>query len=115
MAKLIGVHEIELLPGVNEAEFERFVIEEMIPNIPFEGWTLRLAKGDRGVRDGKYAILIEADTADRDRYSQADDQLSEEGQRVAASLSGIMEKPQTYSSTVPGVNTVHTDYVIVDK
>ena len=115
MARLISVHEMELLPGVNEAEFEQFVIVELLPGIPFKGCIQHLAKGDRGVRNGKYAIIIEVDTSDRDRYSPADNQLSEEGQRLAETMSELETKLGMFSSTMPGVNTVYTDYVILDK
>jgi hypothetical protein len=83
--------------------------------VPFEGWTQRLAKADRGERQGKYAIIIELDTADRDRYVPEDNQLSAEGERHAASLSDLMTKFATFSSTTPGVNTVFSDYVVVDR
>src|SRR5690349_13683270 len=35
MAKVFGIHEIELLPGVSKADFERCVAQEFIPNM---GW-----------------------------------------------------------------------------
>ena len=33
MAKVFGIHEIELLPGVSKADFERCVAQEFIPNM----------------------------------------------------------------------------------
>jgi hypothetical protein len=37
MAKVCGIHEITLLPGVSEADFERFVVEAFLPNVKLEG------------------------------------------------------------------------------
>jgi hypothetical protein len=115
IAKLFGVHEIELLPGVSEADFERFVNAEFLPLSGMEGWTGYLAKGDRGERAGKYAVILEIESAAaRDRYSPGTNEFSEEAQRALASLSAAMEKWVTFSQTVPGQNTVFTDYVVVD-
>jgi hypothetical protein len=103
MAKIVGIHEIELLPGVNEVDFERFVTEEFIPTVSstFEGWNQHLAKADRGARAGKYALIIELDTAARDRL--------DEGEDIAAPLAGVMTTFGAFASTTPGVNTIFTD------
>jgi len=115
MAKVFGIHEIELLPGVSEADFERFVAQEFIPNMGVEGWTAHLAKADRGERAGKYAIILEIEsTAARDRYTPGNNEISEEGQRAFAGLAAAVEKWATFSSTIPGQSTVFTDYVLVD-
>jgi hypothetical protein len=108
MAKIVGIHEIELLPGVNESDFERFVTEEFIPTVAsnFEGWNQHLAKADRGARDGKYALIIELDTAARDRLDAA-------GEDIVAPLADVMAKFGTFASTTPGMNTIFTDYIIL--
>jgi hypothetical protein len=117
MAKVLGIHEIELLPGVSEADFERFVTAEFRPRLnSFQGWTARLGKGDRGQRDGKYVLIMEIEsTATRDRYSPSANEFSEEGQRAVESLAEVSTKWATFSPTAPGANTVFTDYVLVGE
>jgi hypothetical protein len=52
----VGLHEIELRPGADPAEFER-VTAEVVSLPMYEGWTSRLLKGARGVRAGKYLLV----------------------------------------------------------
>jgi hypothetical protein len=117
MAKVLGIHEIELLPGVSEADFERFVIDEFQPRLSgFQGWTARLGKADRGERAGKYVLIIEVESeATRDRYSPDGNTFSEEGQRAMESLTEVTTKWATFSPTAPGENTVFTDYILVSE
>jgi hypothetical protein len=68
MARVVGLHEIELRPEADPVEFER-VAAEVVSLPMFEGWTTRLLKGERGVRAGKYLLVFEiVDTEARDRY-----------------------------------------------
>jgi hypothetical protein len=48
MPKVFGLHEMELQPGVEPEEYERFFAEEMIPTLTLPGWKIHLLKGDRG-------------------------------------------------------------------
>src|SRR5262245_32777538 len=82
MAKVFGIHEIELRPGVKEEDFERFIAEEAMHLPPFQGWTFSFAKADRGVRTGKYAVIFEIESvAARNRYAPESDTGSEEAQQ----------------------------------
>ena len=110
MVKVFGVHEIELLPQADAAAFERFVLNEL-PK-PFPGWTLHLAKGDRGSRRGKYAVIFELDSTSRDRYSPSENQLNDEGRRLADAVAAQVAKMATFTTTVMGTNSVFTDYVV---
>jgi hypothetical protein len=56
MARVVGLHEIELRPEADPVEFER-VAAEVVSLPMFEGWTTRLLKGERGVRAGKYLLV----------------------------------------------------------
>ncbi len=66
MAKVLGMHEVEL-GDADPVEFERLasaVVAEKWPG----GVTFRLFRADRGARDGKYLLLIEIDSVEvRDR------------------------------------------------
>jgi hypothetical protein len=110
MAKIFGIHEIELLPDADAAAFERFVLKEL-PK-PFPGWTLHLAKGDRGSRSGRYAVIFELDTTSRARYSPSENQLNDEGKRLADAVAAQTAKMATFTTTVMGTNSVFTDYVV---
>ena len=81
MAGLLGVHEVELRPGADSAEFERVAAE--IASLPmFDGWRFRLLKGERGVRTSKYLLVFEIVSPEaRDRYYPAEGQASEESGR----------------------------------
>ena len=63
MAKLFGIHELELLDGVSPEEFESFISSAYNPTLTAEdmpfGVTLRVVKEDQGKRNDKYAIIIE--------------------------------------------------------
>ncbi len=118
MAKVFGMHTIELRPDVKEADFERFVVEEVLPLPLYPGWKARLLKADRGARAGKYVLLTEIDSVEaRNRYFPTQDQPSEEAQAFdqaqPSAARAIWDKWSTYSTTIPGVNTLHTDYVEV--
>ncbi len=79
MSKVFGVREIELQPGVEPHEFERFFAEEIasLPEVP--GWKSRLLRGDRGARAGKFLILFEVDSVEaRDRFHPGPNEASEE-------------------------------------
>ena len=56
---LISIHEITTKPGIDEKEFEKFVMNEIAPlykNV--NGQDLFLSKGYVGQRTGQYAIFI---------------------------------------------------------
>jgi hypothetical protein len=116
MTKVLGIHEIELLPGIEAADFEQFITTEFLPLRGFEGWTAHLAKADRGARAGKYALILEIEsTLARDRYSPGSNEFTEEGQRAVEQFAAKVAKWANFSATIPGQNTTFTDYVIVGE
>jgi hypothetical protein len=79
MAKIYSVVPIELRPGVRGEDFERFWIEEYAPLGAKLGWIGHVAKGDRGERTGKYAVIWEVPSIEsRQRYSPAPGEVSQE-------------------------------------
>jgi len=67
--KVFGMHEIELQPGVEPEDYERFFAEELAPTLKLPGWKTHLLRGDRGARGGKYLVLHEIESLDaHDRY-----------------------------------------------
>jgi len=115
MAKVFGIHEIELRPGVTAEEFERFYTEATAQLPPRQGWNFHLAKADRGARAGKYVLIIEIESVEaRNRYAPESGAASEEAQRELADNAGVAEQWGKLA-TVPGSDAVFTDYVVVGK
>src|SRR5215510_718496 len=115
MAKLFGMHEIELRPGVKGEDFEKFLIEEVKLLPIFEGWKTYLLKADRGERNGKYLLLLEIESVEaRDRYVPSVNQLSEEAEQILKSQTAMFEKWGTLA-TVIGQDTIFTDYIVVGE
>ena len=116
MAKVLGMHTVELKPGVNEQEFEEFIKREVFPiyrKVP--GQTIQLLKGDRGVRSGKYLLLIELESMERrdhiypavgDEWGVAEDVL-----QLVGNVDAIWEKFASFAQEFPDPG--FTDYVIV--
>jgi hypothetical protein len=116
MPKVFGMHEIELQPGVEPEDYERFFAEELAPTLKLPGWKTHLLKGDRGARAGKYLVLHEIESRDsRDRYFPGPGEQSEEFTRFLEQhpeTVAAMEKWERYS-TIHSENDMTTDYVAV--
>jgi len=54
MAKVFGIHQLELRNDADAAEFERFVRDEYSALPELAGWQASIAKGERGENVGKY-------------------------------------------------------------
>jgi hypothetical protein len=79
MPKVFGLHEIELRPDADPAEYERYFAEQAAMQPMLKGWTAKLLRADRGPRTGKFLILYEIESVEaRDRYFPKEDQPSEE-------------------------------------
>jgi hypothetical protein len=63
MAKVLGIHEVELPGGADAAEFERRAAAVRGETWP-GGIRFRFFKADRGRRDGQYLMLIEIDSVE---------------------------------------------------
>jgi hypothetical protein len=118
MPKLFGLHEIELQPGVEPDEFERFFAEEVAPSPMVPGLKVYLLKGDRGECAGKYLVLLEIESVEtRDRYfprpgageeSEEFTQFLEQHPETAAAFDK-WQKMSPFGSK----NEIYTDYVVV--
>lgn len=106
---VVAVHDLELLPGVDAKEFETFFIAEIVPVYSkMKGQTAMLVKGDRGIRNGKYALILMFDNVeDRDRiYPPSGGFVGDFGSDA------IWEKLNTMTT---GIGDIHTDYVTVNN
>lgn len=114
MAKVLSLHEVELRPDTDEHEFQRVVFDELAPFYRALGWEMRLAKGDRGARDGKYMLIFEIPSpAQRDRLVPTVGKLSAEGEQIFATAGPVWEKINKLTTTF--LDPEFTDYVRVDE
>jgi hypothetical protein len=112
MSRVVGLHEIELRPGADPAEFER-VAAEVVSLPMFEGWTTRLLKGERGVRAGKYLLIFEIVNLEaRDRYFPAEHQGSDEIDRFDEENRQAADAWKRLHALRTDID-VATDYVVV--
>jgi hypothetical protein len=119
MGKVYGIHEIELHPGVSEESFVKFFNQEFAKSYAEFGWHLMLLKGDRGQREGKYAVLFELESREaRDRLVPAHNVMSEEAKRWVAEhqeLADHMDKKwASFSPTDMGAHPEYTDYLVLE-
>jgi hypothetical protein len=112
MAKVFVVVPLELHPGVNGEDFEKFWIEEYAPIGLRLGVIGRALKADRGERAGKYAMIWEwASVESRDRVFPPQGQISEEGLRLLGpDWEKLSKKLNTFITGWP-----NTDYVEIGK
>ena len=62
MARLFGIHNVTLRPGVKEEEFERFVVEQVYPLETPPGWTNCLLKSTGDQQASRYLVLWEIES-----------------------------------------------------
>jgi len=110
MAKIIGVHQFELKPGVKPEDFEQAMREEIAKALDLRGTRMYLTKGERGEQVGDYLIMWEFESVERrNEIFPVQGQSSEECQRwieATASLWQTLSKMTTRK-------TPFTDYVVI--
>ena len=118
MPRVLGLHEIELQPGVEPEEYERVFAEEIAPSFTLPGWKTHLFKGERGVRAGKYLVLLEIESQEsRDRYFPRPHEESEEFTRFFEQHPDAAAAFDKWQGMGPfGSETdISTDYVAVTE
>ncbi len=116
MATVYGIHEFELRPECDEEAFVRFFNQEIIPFVDEEDWHLVLLKGDRGKRNGKYALMFYGSKEKRDAGTPEPDTPSEESKLwMEAHKEEIDRLLETWASFSPDQfgGDPYTDYVEV--
>lgn len=74
MSRVLGLHVVELRPGVTPEQFEHFVIDEYLPALAgplsqLSGIEVHLLRCDRGEQEGQYIFMFEFESVEaRDRY-----------------------------------------------
>jgi hypothetical protein len=116
MPTVCGLHEIELQPGVEPEEYERFFAEEIAPSPMVPGWKVHLLRGERGARVGKFLVLLEIESVEaRDRYFPNPGEESEEVTRFFEQHPEAAAALEKWNKMGPfGSRTdISTDYVAV--
>ena len=111
MARVFGIHIIDLNPGVTPEFFERFVIEQFLPALPLDrtpGVKASLLKADRGARVNQYLWMFEFDDIEvRNRYFPEPQSISEE---LKALIAPLHELAQIWDAAS---TRTKTDYVVL--
>lgn len=111
MAKVFGIHVIELSEGTTPEFFEKFVIEQFLPALPLSltpGVKASLLKADRGARADQYLWMFEFDSVEtRDKYFPRPQSISDELKRLIEPLHDLAQIWDRASSRTK------TDYVVL--
>ena len=65
MSKVYSFHMISLKAGASGPDFEQYFQKELKSWPMLSGMSMRLLKGDRGDREGKYLVMFEFDSVER--------------------------------------------------
>jgi hypothetical protein len=117
MAKVFGIHHLELKPGADAAKFERIVSDEFNALPKLAGWEASIVKGDRGENVDKYLFIFEIESVEtRDRDIPGDGRpFSPELQKWYDTSSPTFDNLSNYLTTPLFEGGVFTDYVTVGK
>jgi hypothetical protein len=107
--EVICIHDLKLKPGVDENEFENFVMNEVAPLYrQMKGQDLFLGKGYVGQRKGEYSIFITFKTVeDRNRIYPLSGGFSDEFNKVMEG-NAWYDKFQSMAEGFDGI--IVTDY-----
>jgi hypothetical protein len=110
VAKVFSVHEIDIAPDVSEEAFRTFT-DRLAQQYRIKGQTVYLLHGDRGVRVGKYAILVEFDSEER-RDSYFPPPAFEATPEFLEQLGAAAPLFAQLEQYIAGFNEHFTDYVV---
>jgi hypothetical protein len=111
--EVVAIRELEVKPGANLEEFERFVTGTYNPAwegaVP--GTRGYIARGDRGVHKGRYAFVLIFDS-EKTRNAI----FPQEGAGASERFMPLLERPLGLTKELdkyiePGTFSVYTDYV----
>jgi hypothetical protein len=113
--EIISIHDLKLKPGVDEKEFENFVMNEVAPLYrQMKGQDLFLGKGYVGQRKGEYSIFITFKTVeDRNNIYPLSGGFSDEYNKVMEGHEGWYKKFQSMAEGFDGITV--TDYIKVGQ
>jgi len=111
--EVVAIRELEVKPGVDEAEFERFIVTRYNPAWaqPVPGLRGYIAKGDRGAHKGRYALVLVFES-----QKTRDAIFPKEGGGAADKFIPMLKGPFGLNEELdkyiePGSFSIYTDYV----
>jgi hypothetical protein len=112
MARVYSLHMIALKAGASGPDFERFFREEIGAVPGLSGLTMRLLKGDRGDREGRYLLMFEVESIERRNqlFPEAGPgarQMSPEVMQWMGAAGPTLAKWNEYTTPF---DTIYTDY-----
>jgi hypothetical protein len=113
--EIISIHDLKLKPGVDEKEFENFVMNEVAPLYrQMKGQDLFLGKGYVGQRKGEYALFLTFKTVeDRNNIYPLSGGFSDVYNKVMEGNEAWWDKFQSMAEGFGG--EVVTDYIKVPR
>ena len=113
MAKVFGMHALELQPGCDENEFEEFMRKDFLPSYSrVSGQDARLLKGDRGERSGKYLVLIELESPERrDQIYPSEGVVADDVVQLVGDIESLVSRIRSFLVEFP--DSHYSDYVVV--
>ena len=113
--ELIGVREIQLKPGVDPAEFDRFVAEQFNPawEGAMPGVRAFIAKAKRGEKMGTYVHFIIFDSENTRDLMVPDGQLVPWAAELFEKVPTFEEEFNSYVEGGAGYFETYTDYVVL--
>lgn len=115
MAKVLGIHEIEVREGLSEASLKKKFKEFAREWEAITGWKMLLLKGDKGQRSGKYALIYEIKSV-QERENPLGMSKEEENRWVEDHkdlLEDFSKKWAAISPTDTGTHEEYTDYIVL--
>jgi hypothetical protein len=111
--RVIAIHQVELKENADSKAFETFVMDKIIPLYnQVDGQFVYLVIGDRGIRTGKYAVvMIFTDLETRDRIYPPSGGISADFEKILEGSESLFDTYDEYTVGDPWVN--HTDYIPV--
>ena len=112
MSKVFSFHMIALKAGASGTDFERYFQEELKSWPMLSGMSMRLLKGDRGDREGKYLVMFEFESVERRNQlfpeaGPAARQMSDEFMQWINAAGPAMAKWDEHATST---DVIYTDY-----
>jgi hypothetical protein len=112
MSKGYSLHMIALKAGASGTDFERFFRAELGSLPGPSGLTMRLLKGDRGDRAGKYLVMFEIESVERrdQIFPEAGPAARQMSPEVMQWMGAAGPKLTKWNEYATPFDTIYTDY-----
>ena len=112
MSKVYAFHMVALKAGASGPDFERYFREGIASGSKLSGMTMRLLRGDRGDREGKYLVMFEFESVERRNQlfpeaGPAPRQTSDEFMQWMSAAGPTLAKWDEYATPI---DVISTDY-----